>query len=145
MSETAKPRPQWRYLPVKRHGDIVFVSGMTPRMNGKLLYVGKVASDGPAEAYHLAVELATQNAVQAALSELRCDERLASVLNLTVYVNAPIGYSRHSEIADFASFLLESVIGEGGIPSRVAVGVASLPGDAVVEVAIIAATEIKQC
>lgn len=62
-------------------------------------------------------------------------ERVASALSLTDYMNAPAGYTCHSHLADFASRHIEDRIGEGGVASRTAIGVASLPGGAVVEIA----------
>ncbi|NUB28135.1 RidA family protein [Azospirillum brasilense] len=138
MNDNASPPPQGHYVPAKRHGDMVFVSGMTPRKNGKLLHAGQVVWDTPVETYRHAVELATENALQAAAAQLAIGERIVSVLNLTVYVNAPTGYTCHSQIADFASHCIESHAVEGGVPSRTAIGVSSLPGGAVVEVALIA-------
>lgn len=103
-----------------------------------MLYAGQVCPDEPAESYRLAIELATENALKAARAQLVADEQVLSVVNLTVYVNAPTGYTHHSQLADFASRLIDSHVGTGSVPSRAAIGVSSLPGDAVVEVAMVA-------
>jgi enamine deaminase RidA (YjgF/YER057c/UK114 family) len=126
------------YVPAKRHGDLIFVSGQTPRKNGELLHAGQVTLDAPDETCRAPVELAAENALQAAGAQLAMGERVASALSLTVYVNAPAGYTRHSHLADFASRHIEDRIGEGGVASRTAIGAASLPGGAVVEIALIA-------
>jgi enamine deaminase RidA (YjgF/YER057c/UK114 family) len=138
MIGRATPPAQGLYVPAKRHGDLIFVSGQTPRKNGELLHAGQVTLDAPDETYRAPVELAAENALQAAGAQLATGERVAAALSLTVYVNAPAGYARHSHLADFASRLIEDRIGEGGVASRAAIGVASLPGDAVVEIALIA-------
>jgi enamine deaminase RidA (YjgF/YER057c/UK114 family) len=137
MDPSAAPPPQGLYVPAKRHGDLIFVSGMTPRRNGELLYVGEVSPDVPVETYRAAVELATENALRAASTQIGEGERLSSALSLTVYVNTPIGYLMHPQIADFASLLLGRYLGEGSLPTRAAIGVASLPGRAVVEVSLV--------
>lgn len=129
--------PQGLYVPARRHNDLVFVSGMTPRRNGVLLHAGQVAVDAPVELYEEAVRLATGNALQAAEAQLRSGERIASVLSLTVYVNAMPGFTRHSQIADIASRHIQDRI-HAALPSRAAIGVASLPGNAVVEISMIA-------
>lgn len=131
------PRPQGHYVPARRHADLIFVSGMTPRRDGVLLQTGPVAHAAPAESYRAAVELATANALHAAEAQLAVGEHMAGVISLTVYVNAPAGYVRHSQIADMASHLIAARYG-GALPSRTAIGVASLPGDAVVEIAMVA-------
>ena len=48
------------------------------------------------------------------------------------------GFTKQSKIADFASEYFCEELGTAGIGSRAAVGVASLPGDAPVEISIIA-------
>jgi enamine deaminase RidA (YjgF/YER057c/UK114 family) len=130
--------PQGHYLPARRHGDLIYVSGMTPRRNGMLLHMGQIALDAPPETCREAIEVATENAIQAASTQLELNERIASVLSLTVYVNSPTGYTRHSQIADLASRHVEESVPGGELPVRAAIGVASLPGDASVEITLIA-------
>ncbi len=89
MTKQQLPTPQGRYVSARRHGDLIFVSGMTPRRSGKLVHVGQVAPGVAIESYRAAVELATQNALHAAEVMLGDSERIASALNLTVYINAP--------------------------------------------------------
>jgi enamine deaminase RidA (YjgF/YER057c/UK114 family) len=144
MNSRTAPPPQGLYAPAKRHGDLIFVSGMTPRKHGELLHVGQVALDAPDETYRAAVELAAENALQAAGAQLAAGEQIASGRSLTVYVNAPAAYTRHSHLADFASRRIESHTGEGSFASRTAIGVASLPGGALVEVALVAVAAAVQ-
>lgn len=138
MIDGSAPQPQGLYVPAKRHRDMIFVSGMTPRENGKLLHVGQVVPEAPVETYRRAMELATKNALTAVKSQLVSGEQMLSVLSLTVYINAPAGYTLHSKIADFASRFMEEHTNDG-VSSRAAIGVNSLPGDATFEVSIIAA------
>jgi enamine deaminase RidA (YjgF/YER057c/UK114 family) len=136
IDRPAAPPAQGLYVPAKRFGDLVFVSGMTPRVDGKLIQTGHVTSGANPEDYRAAVELATRNALAAAGSVLAEGEELHTPVNLTVYVNAAPDYAEHSRIADFASAVLAASFG-GDIPSRAAVGVSSLPGGAPVEVALV--------
>jgi enamine deaminase RidA (YjgF/YER057c/UK114 family) len=130
------PPPQGLYLPAKRHGDLIFVSGMTPRQEGVLMFTGKVDAASDMDRLRAATELATQNSLSAARAQLEPGEALAGPISLTVYVNADPSYTAHSKVADFASAHLSSQF-EGDIPSRAAIGVASLPGDAPVEISAI--------
>ena len=61
-------------------------------------------------------------------------EDIAQVLRMTVYVNAAAGFTEHSKVADGASERLVELLGERGAAVRSAVGVASLPGNACVEI-----------
>lgn len=132
------PMPQGKYLPATRAGNIVFTAGMTPRLNGKLIQTGKVMIWEAIETYKEAVVQATLNALNAAESTLSEDEKLVKVLFLTVYINAEEGYANHAKIGDIASNLLSEKLGEAGIGSRAAIGVASLPGNAPVEIQLVA-------
>ena len=133
MSVPFQPIPQGDYVPARRHGALIFTSGMTPRHDGVLLHHGPVRSDTPADAYGDAVRLA------AARGMLAPGESLAAILSLTVYVAAEPGFAAHSRIADLASAHLRAELGEAGIGCRAAVGVASLPGNAPVEIQLVAA------
>lgn len=132
------PLPQGLYRPAARHGTLIFTAGMTPRLDGVLKYVGPVTADANPLDWRDAVVLACRNALSAAQGQLAAGERLSGVLSLTVYIAAEAGFAAHSQLADFASEFLQSELGAAGIGSRAAVGVATLPGNAPVEIQLIA-------
>lgn len=138
-STHGQPVPQGDYIPARRHGGMIFTSGMTPRRNGELLFTGPVRAGTPVEDHREAVSLACANALAAARGLLGEGERIAAILSLTVYIAAEPGFIAHSKLADFASQYLRSELGPDGIGSRAAVGVATLPGNAPVEIQIVAA------
>lgn len=133
------PVPQGRYVAAKRHGGFVFTAGMTPRKNGALILSGPVRTATPIETYRKAATLACGNALTAARNVLAEGEDIAAIVSLTVYVAAEVDFTAHSRLADFASEHLYAQLGERGIGARAAVGVATLPGNAPVEVQIVAA------
>lgn len=49
----------------------------------------------------------------------------------------PPGFSSHAKLADFASEYLVEELGDAGIGARAAIGIASLPGDAPVEIQLV--------
>ena len=132
------PAPQGNYVPAKRHGDLVYTSGMTPRDTGVLVFVGPVSPAVPLETYHAAIELATQNALTAARLLAVPPERIVGILSLTVYIAGEPGLTAHARLADFASAYLQRELGHDGIGCRAAIGVATLPGNAPVEIQLIA-------
>lgn len=136
---TMQPIPQGQYLPAVRHNDLVYSSGMTPRKDGKLIYLGKIKTTSPVEVYCDAVQLATKNALLAVQACLQKNEKISVILQLTVYLNAEQSFSKHSKVADYASALLLEELGVNSIGSRVAIGVATLPSDALVEIALVSA------
>ncbi|MDN5786440.1 RidA family protein [Pseudorhodobacter sp.] len=132
------PVPQGNYLPARRHGNLIFTSGMTPRRDGVLVFKGAVRKDALLDDSRAAVVLACNNALTAARGVLAAGEALTGILSLTVYVAAEPGFEAHSKLADFASAFLCEAMGEQGIGVRAAVGVATLPGDAPIEIQLVA-------
>lgn len=139
MANSAQPVPQGLYVPAVRHGNLVFTAGMTPRKNGALQFKGPVLAASDPTLQREAVELACRNALTAVQMQLAQDERIAAILSMTVYIAAEPGFTAHSKLADLASEFLRGELGERGIGSRAAVGVANLPGDATVEIQLVAA------
>jgi len=133
------PIPQGKYVPATRFGNLIYTAGMTPRNNGVLIQSGKVVTAEPIGTYKEAVRQAVANALTAARNTLTKQERLEQILSLTVYINAEESFQAHANLANFASEYLYEELGEKGIGSRAAIGVASLPGNAPVEIQLIAA------
>ena len=135
------PIPQGKYKPAVRYGNLIYTAGMTPRKDGVLLMSGKISPDRPLDDYREAVIQATSNALTAARNTLAEGEKIGQILSLTVYLNTAPDYTTHAKVADIASQWLYEQLGDAGIGARAAVGLATLPGDAPVEVQLVAATQ----
>lgn len=132
-----QPVPQGKYLPAVRNGDMIYTSGMTPRKAGKLIYSGKIKVNDSIEIHKDAVHLATSNALVAAQACLKKGEKISNILQMNVFLNTEPEFVSHSIIADYASEFIIEQLGTESIGSRAAIGVASLPSDARVEVTLI--------
>lgn len=73
-----------------------------------------------------------------AKNKLEEGEKIVQIMQITVYVNSEPDFTKQPKIADFASEYFCEELGESGVGSRAAVGVAVLPGEAPVEIAVIA-------
>ncbi|OLR65367.1 RidA family protein [Peptoniphilus porci] len=135
------PIPQGKYIPAKRSRDLIYSAGMTPRIDGKLMLEGRVKVSEDISKYRDAVVQATKNAIVAIENTLEGNEKIKDIITMTVYVNAEEGFTAHSKLADFASDYIVKKYGERAICSRAAIGVQSLPGNAPVEIQIIAYCE----
>ncbi len=129
------PAPAANYVPFMQAGDLVFVSGQVSMAAGGGVLTGKVgaevgAEDAKAAARACALALIAQLRV-AAGGDL---DRVAQVVKLTGFVNAAPGFAEHPAVINGASDLMVDVFGDAGRHARAAVGVASLPMDAQVEV-----------
>ena len=127
-------RPAANYVPTVLHGHILYISGQLPMQDGKIAVTGTLgAGTDVAEGQHAArlcaINILAQ--VQAAVGDL---ERIDQVLRLTGFVNAAPEFAEHPAVINGASDLVADVLGARGHHTRAAVGVASLPFGAAVEV-----------
>lgn len=134
--------PQGLYSPATRHGDLIFSAGMTPRCNGEMLFEGPVAAEADPRDYRDAVILASRNPLAAVKSQL-AGEWVSKIVNLTIYIAAEPGFRAHSKIADFGSEYLDRELGTSNPAARAGVGVASLPGNAALELQLIVAVSSR--
>lgn len=133
------PIPQGMYKPAVRFGDVIFTAGMTPRRDGVPIATGKVGALSDPEDFREAAVQAVKNALTAAENCLKEGEKIVQILSMTVFVAADPGFTKQPKIADHASAYLAERFGPAaGIGARAAVGVASLPGDAPLEIQFIA-------
>lgn len=137
MIREANPIPQGNYVPATRFENVIITAGMTPRNNGILIKEGSIRLAENIEDYKEAVRQAAKNALTAANNLLEEDEYIKQIMSITVFVNAETGFTKQSKIADFASDYYCEKLEDAGVGSRAAVGVASLPGNAPVEISII--------
>lgn len=133
------PVPQGKYVPAVRNGNLIVTAGMTPRKDGVLMLSGKVKADVPLETYKDAVALAAANALTAARNQLQEGEKIARVMLMNVYINAEADFESHAKLADFASEYLVQELGDAGVCARCALGMATLPKKAPVEISLLVA------
>jgi enamine deaminase RidA (YjgF/YER057c/UK114 family) len=131
----AAAAPAGSYVPVRRSGQLLIVSGQLPMEGGQIRYRGKLGAgvsleDGQAAARLCAVNILAQ--VKAALDgDLG---RVKACLRLGGFVACTPEFTQHPQVINGASELMVAVFGEAGRHARAAVGVPSLPLDAAVEV-----------
>lgn len=127
--------PLANYVPWVKTGHLVFVAGQLPMRDGRIAYTGKV---GEAVTPEQGVEAARQCLLNA-LAHLKtaCGGDLGlvrRVVRLGGFVAATPGFTEHSAVMNGASDLAVAIFGDAGRHARATVGVASLPGDAAVQV-----------
>jgi enamine deaminase RidA (YjgF/YER057c/UK114 family) len=133
------PVPVASYVPVTQTGSLAFVAGQVAMVDGHVLHAGKLGKE-------VSVEMGQESAARAALQALSALRHhlggsldgLVRILQLTVFVAADTEFIEHPRVANGASDLLIALLGPDGRHARAAVGVASLPLGASVEVTITA-------
>jgi len=130
-----KNDPVAQYLPCRREGDLLLISGQTCKWNGELVYSGAVGHDITVEEGVKAAELCALNLLLQVKVFCKGDlGRLVSCVKLTVFVNSRPDFKDHPVVANGASELLVKCLGDAGRHARSTVGVCSLPGSASVEI-----------
>lgn len=137
----ALPRPQGHYVPTSRSGDLVTTAGMTPRVDGVLAVTGRVGDTVDVDRARHAAAIAALNGLAALADAAGGINRIVGLLRMTVYVHAASGFTQHSQVADAATDALVTHLGDRGRCARSAVGVASLPSDAPVEIELTAVVD----
>jgi enamine deaminase RidA (YjgF/YER057c/UK114 family) len=129
------------YLPVRVAGPVAFVAGQIPMIDGSVLHPGRLGDP----AGYVSVDDGAAGARQAALQALSAlrdalgsFDRLTGIAQVTVYVASTPDFTEHPAVANGASDLLVDVLGQPGRHARAAVGMASLPLGASVEIAVTA-------
>ncbi|MBN2316209.1 MAG: RidA family protein [Sedimentisphaerales bacterium] len=130
-------RPVAAYVNVVQSGKLLFVAGQLPIREGRVLCTGKVGRDVDLEKAQEAARLCVINALVAIKDELGSLGRVRRIVRVEVFVNSAQDFTGQSQVANGASILLQQVFDDAGKHARMAVGVAELPLDAAVEVAMI--------
>jgi enamine deaminase RidA (YjgF/YER057c/UK114 family) len=133
------PRPLASYVPVRAHAGIAYVSGQIAILDGAVLHPGRVGQDVSVEDAQEAARRCALQILSALREELGTLDRVAGVVQLSVFVASDPSFTAQPVVANAASDLLVEVFGGAGKHARAAVGVASLPLGASVEVAAIVA------
>lgn len=133
LPEPAKPLAS--YVGFVRQGDLVFVSGQLPLVDGVLTQTGLLGAGVSIEDAAAAAKLCAINI----LSQVRmaCDgdlERILQCVKLGGFVASTPDFTDHPKVINGASDFMGAALGERGVHARAAVGVAALPLNASVEV-----------
>lgn len=133
----AAPEPVAVYVPGVVDGDLVYVSGQLPMVDGTLMRTGKV---GDAVNLDQAQECARRCALNCLAVLKGCIgdlDRVERVVKLTGFVAADASFTQIPQVVNGASELVGIAFGDAGTHARSAVGVAVLPLDAPCEVEMI--------
>jgi enamine deaminase RidA (YjgF/YER057c/UK114 family) len=131
----APAAPAANYVPWLTSGKTLYISGQLPFLpdgsgeciTGKM--DGVYMSRGQMAARYCAIQILAQ--ANAALGSL---DKITRCLKLGGFVNASEDFSQHPQVINGASDLMVEVFGDAGRHTRFAVGVNSLPFNAMVEI-----------
>ncbi len=122
--------------PVRIVADRLLVSAQTPKLNGELIYLGKVGGELDLSTGQEATRLCALNVIAQANKALGGDlARIRAIISVRGYINVNPNFHEIAETLNGASKLLLDIFGnEIGAHARTAIGAASMPFDVAAEV-----------
>jgi enamine deaminase RidA (YjgF/YER057c/UK114 family) len=128
------PAPLAAYVPAKKVGQVIFTAGQLPLLKGELICKGLLGQDVDIEQAYQAARICTLNALAAIKGVVKDLDQIVQVVRVVGYVASTSTFTQQPAIVNGASELLLEIFGEVGKHARSAVGVASLPLNASVEI-----------
>ena len=128
------------YIPVVRDGRTLYTSGQVPRVGTTVAVTGRVGDQVPLGKAREAAQICALRCLTLLRRELGSLDGIEKVLRVGVFVQCTADFTQQSEVADAASELLHTVLGEAGKHTRTSVGVYQLPKNASVEIDLVAAS-----
>ncbi len=138
LSLPAVPAAVANYVPAVRSGPLVFLAGQLPRGSDGKVIVGKVGRDCTAAEAEAAARTCALQLLAALKAEIGDLARVKRIVRVGGFVNCTPDFTAQPQVINGASDLLVAVFGERGRHARAAVGVASLPAGAPVEIELVA-------
>ncbi|MBE9606848.1 RidA family protein [Acetobacteraceae bacterium H6797] len=126
-------KPLFSYVPFRRDGNTVYISGQVPRLPDGSVIKGKVGEEMDVEGARKAAELCALHLLAVAKVAAGSLEKV-EMLKVFGMVNATPSFGEQPKVIDACSNLLVEVLGENGRHARSAVGMGSLPSNVPVEI-----------
>jgi enamine deaminase RidA (YjgF/YER057c/UK114 family) len=137
LPEPAKP--SFQYIPVVVQGDLAFVSGQLPKVDGEVKVTGKVGDNVSIEEAQESARICILQGLSCIKEEIGSLDKITRIVKITGFVNSAAGFIDQPKVIDGASDLLRQIFGELGRHSRSAIGAAELPRNTPVEIEMIVA------
>lgn len=131
------PKPAAVYVPVKQVGSLIYSSGQDCRLNGTLLYEGKVGSNLTVEEGYQAARQCIINCLAVIKGHIEDLDRIKQFVKVLAFVNSENGFVEQPYVVNGASEFLEEVFGEKGEHARSAIASNELPFNTPVEIEVI--------
>ena len=133
----AAPKPLGAYVPFVKTGNLVYLSGMLPLKEGRLLTTGKVGGPVSLEDAVLCARAAAINALAVLRSAIGTLDNVKRCVKISGFVLSADGFTDQPKVLNAASDLIFEVFGEPGRHARAAIGVSALPLNSPVEIEFI--------
>jgi enamine deaminase RidA (YjgF/YER057c/UK114 family) len=123
----AAPTPLGAYVEASDVGNLLFLSGALPVVNGKPAISGRLGENLSVEEGREAAHLASLNALAIAKEHLGTLDRLKKLVKLTVLITTTPEFTGHAAVADGSSDFFAQIFGSKTGHARLVYGVQNLP------------------
>ena len=127
------PTPVANYVPFRRAGDIVYLSGQGPRKADGSYHTGKVGRDVTWEEAYEHAKITALGLLAAAKTAAGGLDKV-EIVKVLGMVNGVPEFADQPKVINGCSDLFVAVLGEHGRHARSAVGMGSLPNNMTVEI-----------
>ena len=127
------PTPAGSYVPAIKTGNLLFISGQIPMEEGKVIFTGKVTNEN-IETAKKSAKMCAINLLAQMKRELGSLDKVTKIVRISGFINSDPEFYQHPKIINAASDLFFEIFGDKGKHSRIAVGVACLPLNAMTEI-----------
>lgn len=131
------PKPLGSYVPFVRTGNLIYLSGMLPFRDGKLLKTGKVGDAVTLDEAAECARTAAVNGLSVLKSALGSLDKVKRCVKISGFVASAEDFTDQPKVVNGASDFMVEVFGEAGRHARAAVGVNVLPMNSPVEIEFI--------
>jgi enamine deaminase RidA (YjgF/YER057c/UK114 family) len=128
------PKPLGSYVSCVQTGNLLFMSGVLPLRDGKLVRTGRVGEDISLDDANKDARQIVINAISALKAHLGDLDKICRCVKVNGFVASGADFYDQPKVLNGASDLLVEIFGEKGKHARSAVGVYALPLNAPVEV-----------
>ena len=144
LSVPEDPKPIVDYVPAKRIGDMVYVSGQGPIRGGRTTCVDRVGKDVTIEQAYEAAQLCVLNGLAAIKQLVGSLDCISQIISIRGFVSSADEFHDQPQVVNGASNLLVRVFGDRGWHACAALGTSVLPESIPVEVEMIISIEPTQ-
>ena len=129
------PAPAANYVPYVQTGNLLFISGQVPMVNGAIEVTGKVGADVSVETAQQQARICAINILAQINAATGGDlSKVKQVVKLGGFVACADDFTNQPEVINGASDLMADLFGSAGQHARFAVGTNALPRGVCVEI-----------
>ena len=131
------PKPLGAYVPFVRTGNLLYLSGMLPLREGRLVRTVRAGETVSTEDAAACARIAAINALAVVKSAIGSLDRVRRCVKITGFVASAGDFHDQPKVINGASEFIVEVLGEAGRHARAAVGVNVLPLNSPIEIEFI--------